>query len=171
MLNNIPNSYNNNGLFLCLKKHTFLYSFKMDDMSKLIKYVREAQNLFYSYSPSKKKYKERRRKGAPLIMSLSSKTELWFSKNGGSAVFCGDAIEVHRTEWFAVHRFYSSFGVPFLLLFWSSITTPLLELRYYTPLLELCYYSSLIRVRLEHLCYTFSRALLLNPIGANWNNY
>ena len=82
--------------------------------------------------PSKKKYKERRRKGAPLIMSRSSKAELRFSKNGGSAVSCGDAIEVHRTEWFAVHRFYSSFGVPFLLLFWSSVTTPLLELRYYS---------------------------------------
>jgi hypothetical protein len=27
-------------------------------------------------------------------------------------------------------RFYSSFGVPLLLLFWSSVTTPLLELRF-----------------------------------------
>ena len=51
------------------------------------------------------------------------------------------------------------YGAPFLLLFWSSVTTPLLELRYYsslgaplllrswssvtTPLLELHYYSSL----------------------------
>ena len=54
--------------------------------------------------------------------------------------------------------YYSSFGALLLLLFWTFVIT---------PLLELCYYSSLIRVRLEHLCYTFSRALLLNPIGAN----
>ena len=52
VLNNIPNSYNNNGLFLCLKKHTSLYSFKMNDMSKLIKHVREAPKNFYSSSPS-----------------------------------------------------------------------------------------------------------------------
>ena len=71
--------------------------------------------------PSKKKYKERKRKGAPLIMSRSSKTELRFSNNGGSAVSCTYAIEVHRTEWFAVHRFYSSFGVPLLLFFWRIL--------------------------------------------------
>ena len=47
VLNNIPNSYNNNGLFLCLKKNTFLYSFKMNDMSKLIKHVREAPKFFF----------------------------------------------------------------------------------------------------------------------------
>ena len=66
--------------------------------------------------PSKKKYKERRRKGAPLIMSRSSKTELRFSKNGGSAVSYTDAIEVHRTEWFTEHRFCSAFRAPLLLL-------------------------------------------------------
>ena len=51
---------------------------------------------------------------------------------------------------------------PFLLLFWSSVSTPLLEFSYYSsfgaPLL-LFFWSSV------------SRALLLNPIGANWNNY
>ena len=48
--------------------------------------------------PANKMYKERRRKGAPLIMSRSSKMELPFSKNGGSVVFCTDAIEVPRME-------------------------------------------------------------------------
>ena len=44
------NTYNKNGLFLCLKKHISLYSFKMNDMSKLIKHVREAPTFFYSFS-------------------------------------------------------------------------------------------------------------------------
>ena len=51
---------------------------------------------------------------------------------------------------------------PFLLLSWSSVSTPLLEFRYYSsfgaPIL-LLFWSSV------------SRALLLNPIWANWNNY
>ena len=47
---------------------------------------------------------------------------------------------------------------PFLLLFWSSVSTPLLEFRYYSALgapLLLLFWSSV------------SRALMLNPIGAN----
>ena len=47
LLNNIPNSYNNNGLFLCLKKHISLYSFKMNDMSKLNKHVRIVPRNFF----------------------------------------------------------------------------------------------------------------------------
>ena len=87
--------------------------------------------------PSKKKYKERRRKGAPLIMSRSSK------QNSDS-----QRTEVRRysdaCDWGAPNRVI--WVAPFLFLFWSSFTTPLLELCYYssfgasllyTPLLEL----------------------------------
>ena len=39
-------------------------------------------------------------------------------------------------------RFYSSFGVQLLLLFWSSVTTPLLELHYYSSFGAPLLYSS-----------------------------
>ena len=80
---------------------------------------------------------ERRRKGAPLIMSRSSKTELRFSKNGGilygfdegapNGVICGAPFLL--LFWSSVTI---SLGAPLLLLSWSSVTTPLLELRYYS---------------------------------------
>ena len=128
--------------------------------------------------PSKKKYKKRRRKGASLIMSRSSKngTPILQKRRFGGILYWCD----WGAPFGALNRVICS--APFLLLFWSSANTPLLELRYYssfgapllllfwssvtTILLELCYYSSLIRVWLEHLCYTFSIALLLNHILA-----
>ena len=96
--------------------------------------------------PSKKNTKKQRVKGALLIMLRSS--------NKGTPI-----LQKRR---FGGILYWCDWGAPFLLLFWSSVTT---------PLLKLCYYTSLIRVSLEHLCYIFSRALLLNPIGANWINY
>ena len=50
---------------------------------------------------------------------------------------------------FELHRFYRIWGAPFLHLFWRTVTTHLLE----------------------HLCYTFFEAPLLNPIETNWNKY
>ena len=106
------------------------------------------------FNSQQEKIQRTEEKRCALIMSRSSKTELRFSKNGGSAVSCTDVIEVHRTEWFTVHLFYSSFRAPLLLLSWSSIAPPLLELRYYSffgaPLL-LYFQNSVTTPLSEHI--------------------
>jgi len=70
--------------------------------------------------PSKKKFKERRRKGAPLIMSRSSKNGTPILKErrfSGILYWCDwGAPNGARTEWFPEHRFYSVFRAPLLLL-------------------------------------------------------
>ena len=60
-------------------------------------------------------------------------------------------------------RYYSALGAPLLLLSWRSVTTPLLELRYYSalgaPLLH-CSWSSVTTPLLELRYYSFFGAPL-----------